>query len=193
MRALLRSWRPAESVLLIPLPQLDSAVGDLRSRHDPSAAAGVPPHITLVYPFLPPGRLRAAELRALQEVFAERTPLTFDLVGVCGFPGVVYLAPDPAEPLVELVKAVWARFPEAPPYGGVFPQIVPHLTVAISAPDSDLDPVVAAAAAALPIRCVAEEAWLMVRRARWQLSARFRLGIAPGKARVAALAGAEWT
>ena len=200
LRALVRSWRPTESVLLMPLLEVESAVGELRSRHDPSAAVGVPPHITVVYPFLPPHRLHAAELRELAEVIAEHGPLSFDLVGVCGFPGVVYLAPEPAQPLVDLVKSVSARFPEAPPYGGAFPEIVPHLTVAMTGraeapatPHHELVSMVDAAAAQLPIRCVADEVWLMVRRVRWQLRARFQLGSADRRTDVPAWAGIEWT
>jgi hypothetical protein len=42
-----------ESVVLVPAIDAGRLVTDLRIRHDPSAAKGVPPHLTLMYPFIP--------------------------------------------------------------------------------------------------------------------------------------------
>lgn len=58
------------------------------------------------------------------------SPFEFSLVEPCCFPGVLYLAPDPGSPFVELIEAVLDRFPEAELYGGEFKDILPHLTVA---------------------------------------------------------------
>ncbi|HKW69639.1 MAG TPA: 2'-5' RNA ligase family protein [Candidatus Dormibacteraeota bacterium] len=41
-------------------------MGEFRQRHDPSARAGVPPHITLMYPFLEPDRLSSEALTELE-------------------------------------------------------------------------------------------------------------------------------
>ena len=46
------------------------------------------------------------------------------------FPGVVWLDPVPAQPFLRLTQAIWAAFPDHPPYGGAFGRVVPHLTVA---------------------------------------------------------------
>ncbi len=43
---------------------------------------------------------------------------------------VLWLAPKPAEPFRLLTAAVWAAFPDYPPYGGAFDGSIPHLTVA---------------------------------------------------------------
>ena len=42
---------------------------------------------------------------------------------------VLWLAPEPHQPFRDLTSAVWRAFPEYPPYGGVFAEVVPHLTV----------------------------------------------------------------
>ena len=42
-----------ESALVILVPEAEPVVGRLRQRYDPSAAVGMPAHITLNYPFLP--------------------------------------------------------------------------------------------------------------------------------------------
>ena len=44
-----------ESALLVAVPAAEPAVAAHRSRLDTSAAVGVPAHITVLYPFLPPG------------------------------------------------------------------------------------------------------------------------------------------
>src|SRR6266704_7013965 len=41
-----------------------------------------------------------------------------------------YLAPQPAQPLRALTAAVTETWPQTPPYGGMFDEVVPHLTVA---------------------------------------------------------------
>ena len=36
------------------------------------------------------------------------------------FPGVLYLEPTPAEPLLALTQRIGTHFPDFPPYGGAF-------------------------------------------------------------------------
>ena len=48
-------------------------------------------------------------------------------------PGVVYLAPEPAGPVLRLTAAVVAQFPDYPPYEGAFDVVIPHLTLVESA------------------------------------------------------------
>lgn len=47
---------------------------------------------------------------------------------------VVWLAPEPDEPFRSLTAAVWQRFPDTPPFRGVFSDVVPHLTVGNESP-----------------------------------------------------------
>ena len=42
-----------ESAPVILVPEAEAIVGRWRQRYDPSAAVGMPAHITLNYPFLP--------------------------------------------------------------------------------------------------------------------------------------------
>jgi len=56
------------------------------------------------------------------------------------WPGVLWLAPEPAEPFAALTRAVSARHPEYPPYGGGHDTLIPHLTVGHhDEPPKDLD------------------------------------------------------
>ena len=120
-----------ESALVILVPEVESLVGSFRDRYDPSASRGVPAHITVSYPFQPASRENPARVHtALRELFRGYSPFEFSLVEHGCFPGVLYLAPDPSSPFVELIEAVLERFPDSKLYGGEFKDIVPHLTVA---------------------------------------------------------------
>jgi hypothetical protein len=60
--------------------------------------------------------------------------------------------PRADDPFRQLTGAVWERFPAAPPYGGAFTEVVPHLTVGDRAPLPALREAAADVAAHLPIR-----------------------------------------
>ena len=66
------------------------------------------------------------------------------------FPGVLYLVPEPADSLRGLTLTIAERWPEAPPYGGLHDDVVPHLTVAC-ADDATLDAVEAELTPRLPL------------------------------------------
>jgi hypothetical protein len=77
--------------------------------------------------------------------------------------------------------AIWERYPETPPYGGKWPDIIPHLSVAWLTDARQLDGVANKFAEAsrerLPIRAIASEVALMdIRSGRWQVRAMFGLG-----------------
>ncbi|GAA0915600.1 2'-5' RNA ligase family protein [Nonomuraea longicatena] len=125
-------YRTGDTALTVRIPAAEPVVGRWRAAHDPSAAYGVPPHVTVLYPFLPPDRVDVDELRRL---FAEHEPFDLRFERTARLPGLLYLAPEPDGPLRELTDAVAARWPEAPPYRNAHPGDVPHLTVATSALD----------------------------------------------------------
>ena len=52
-----------ETALVVLVPEAEAIVGRLRQRYDPSAAVGMPAHITINYPFLP-GEPAAREMCA---------------------------------------------------------------------------------------------------------------------------------
>ncbi|MFD9940677.1 2'-5' RNA ligase family protein [Nonomuraea sp. NPDC059023] len=125
-----------ETALTVTVPAAEQVVGPWRRRYDPSTAYGVPAHVTVLYPFLDAARVDEG---ALRELFAARE--RFDLVfeRLARFPGVVYLAPEPAEPVRKLTEAVVARWPQARPYQGKYGEITPHLTVGQGLDDEGAD------------------------------------------------------
>lgn len=120
----------AASALVVLVPEAEPLVADLRRRFDPSAAEGVPAHVTVLYPFVPPQSVSAADLAALAQLCAGVPAFACRFAEVRRFPATAWLAPEPAAPFVALTHAVMARFPGLAPYGGRHPEIVPHLTVA---------------------------------------------------------------
>ncbi|MFI6498883.1 2'-5' RNA ligase family protein [Nonomuraea typhae] len=166
-------FTPGETALTIHAPVTERVVGSWRERYDPATPYGVPAHVTVLYPFLHADRVDEAELRAL---FAAYEP--FDLVfeRTARFPGLVYLAPEPAEPVKELTEAVVARWPEAPPYQGRYPEVVPHLTIGQGLDDASAA-AVEAGLEGLPVRMRVSGVTLEVFDGeKWRRRARFPFG-----------------
>lgn len=163
--------------IIVPVPEAEGLVGAWRDRYDPSASRGVPAHITLLFPFLAADRVGAEGLAFLDELFATTAPVQASLVEVRAFPGVLYLAPEPATWFVSLTHALSARFGLLP-YGGVHEQVVPHLTIVQGGEAAVMAEIAAQAAPCLPIEFAAREAWLMEQRDRgyWQREATFPIG-----------------
>ncbi len=161
-----RIGRRPVTALIVPVPSLERLI--LRSARD----RGMPPHITLLYPFLPAKAVDSDTVQALAALLARTPAFDFSLARIGRFPGVVYLAPEPSAPFVALTGAVMRRWPEHPAYGGAYEEVVPHLTVAYGdrgPPDL---------AARLPMQARAEEIWLMARAlGRWVRRARFPLPV----------------
>ena len=135
----------------------------------------MPPHITALFPFAPVDAVDPALEAAVGEVAAGFAPFDFRLADIGSFPTVLYLAPEPAEPFHELTHALWSRWPQFPPYGGAYDEVIPHLTVATGqrAPD-----VSKRLRRLLPLEARATELWLLTQapESRWALRRRFPLG-----------------
>jgi hypothetical protein len=139
-----------ESALVVLVPEAEPLVGPYRERFDNSAAAGLGAHITLLYPFVEPEAIGESTLDALTDCFAGFAPVAFRLTAIRRFPDeTLYLAPDPDEPFHKLTLAIWQRFPDRPPYGGAYPDIVPHLSVGRFSDPEEMNRVAGELAAAL--------------------------------------------
>jgi 2'-5' RNA ligase superfamily len=60
--------KPTQTALIVPVPQADDAVGRFRMSLDRAAAWGVPAHVTVLYPFLPPVRINDEVVAAVGEI-----------------------------------------------------------------------------------------------------------------------------
>jgi 2'-5' RNA ligase len=170
-----------ESALVVLVPEAEAVAKPFRDRYDPSAAAGMPAHITLLYPFKAPDEVDDITLGKLRDCFARLEPTRFSLGAIRRFPEVVYLAPEPDDPFRQLTLAIWKLFPETPPYGGKWPDIIPHLSIAWRADEAQLsateDDFAKASRGKLPIPAVASEVALMDNRSgHWEVRTMFGLG-----------------
>ena len=152
-----------ESVLLITVPAAGPAVAGHRSRLDSSAALGVPAHLTVLFPFLPPGEIGADARATLTRLFASVPAFRFTLDRTRWFPGepVLWLGPSDPAPFATLTDLVFASFPSCPPYGGRFAEVIPHLTVGEGVPLAELTAAEEAVRPHLPIVAEAAEVTLM--------------------------------
>lgn len=113
--------------VLIRVPQASPLLDTWRQQLDPSAAVGVPPHITLLYPAIEPSAITVEGLEALARASVE-FPLTFRTVET--FERTIWIKPTPTTSLQQLENKLKALFPMTAPYGGQYPHSPPHLTVA---------------------------------------------------------------
>src|ERR1700749_451732 len=106
-----------ETALLVPVPAAEPAVGQHRARLDEAARDGVPAHITVLYPFLPPSGISEPLLASLGRLFAgfAAFEFTLDRVGWFG-EEVVWLGPHDPAPFKALIRAAVAAFPGYPSY-----------------------------------------------------------------------------
>ena len=148
---------PSQTGLIVPVPEAEPVVGHHRAALDPIAAWNIPAHITVLYPFLPPARIDGEVLAVLRGLFGARPRFEAALSRVAWFGAeVVWLAPEPEHPFRDLTQAVFDRFPETPPYGGAFADVVPHLTVGDRAAPTALRTAADDIAPWLPIRTLVD-------------------------------------
>lgn len=116
--------------LVIVIAEAETRFGPMRRKYDRQANFGVPAHVTVLFPFMPPELVDAEVRRRLKHLFKRHSPFVCQLTRVERFPATTYLAPASAAPFVELTRAVVREFPQYPPYGGAHPGDIPHLTIA---------------------------------------------------------------
>lgn len=171
-----------ETAVLVLVPEAEPAVREHRAHLDMAASWGVPAHLSVVYPFVTPTEVDDGVLARLARALG--TVPAFD----CAFPrtdwfgdDVLWLAPDPAEPFRELIRAVVAAFPAHLPYGGLYADPVPHLTVGELRLGSAAELAAAerAVRAQLPIDARVDQVVLLAGRREagsWRQVATFELG-----------------
>ncbi|MFJ9809057.1 2'-5' RNA ligase family protein [Streptomyces sp. NPDC101158] len=171
------AFRTGQTGLIVRIPEAEPSVRGWREQLDPSARAGVPAHVTVLFPFLDESRMDALVHSALAEVLGSHP--AFDLrFERCGrLPGVLCLVPEPDTQLRALTEAIADRWPEAPPYGGRFADVVPHLTIAQGQDDAVLEEIEADLADGLPFTSHVASVELIVHDGtQWQGRASFPLG-----------------
>lgn len=171
------------SGLIVEVPEAEPAVREPRSRLDGNARLGIPAHITVLFPFVPPADIDDAVLRRLAGIFSAVPAFEHRLVRTNWFDeDVVWLEPEDDAPFRSLTESVHREFPDYPPFGGQFEDVVPHLTIADRCPLKQMQSAEQLVQKHLPIRCVATGVSLMVQRdasRAWTRATSFALGEPP--------------
>jgi hypothetical protein len=154
-----------ETFVTLVLEDADPALSEAhRELYPERIPEQIPLSLTLLYPWIPRDALADADVDGLRAFFAARRPLRFDLARVTEFPGVVvYAAPEPEEELRATMRALWARYPDCPPYGEPGGDPPPHATLGRLQGDHaiTLDAARARVEPLLPVSCDVRAATLM--------------------------------
>ncbi|HET8559843.1 MAG TPA: 2'-5' RNA ligase family protein [Marmoricola sp.] len=167
--------------ILIPVREAETVVRPRAMLVQPEllpADDGSAAHITLLAPFMPVEKIDHGVLSELTDFFSEVTAFGFELTAVTQFPGgTVYLTPEPPDVFRRLTLGLHRLFPEFPPYGGEFDDVVPHLSVPMP-PDEDAARLRTTLRRRLPIHAHATEARLVHITDRMHTLGQFRFGTA---------------
>lgn len=116
-------------MLPVRLPEI---LDQFRRRHDDTARE-IPAHVTLLYPFA--GRADHERLEGrLRQVLGQLPPLDLRLAGLGHFSGedgyVLFVRPEPARQIRQMIGTLSAAFPGYPLYEGKHgPKVTPHITL----------------------------------------------------------------
>ena len=111
--------------LLLITPDAESLVGRWRARHDAAARFGIPAHVTVRTPFLPPEHWRDPALSVLERFL----PIDVTLSHLENRPGALSpIVVEPDDELRELTKAVGLSWPTLPPHKANRPRLLPSPT-----------------------------------------------------------------
>jgi 2'-5' RNA ligase len=159
--------KPTVTGLAVPV-RLPRPLATLRRRWDRAALAGAQPHVTILYPFLPAEALDGDVRRALGAIAAAIAPFEVRFERLRRWDDLVWVEPADPRPFEVLTREVVTRWPAYPPYGGLFDELIVHLTV-VESPTAPLDAVEAATRAALPFSARADrlELWRQDADGRW--------------------------
>jgi len=168
---------PSPDTALIVAVVLPPGLEQLRLLHVPDAASeGIPPHVTLLYPFARPGQLDDGVHLRIASIVASHAAWNMTLAGLGRWPDTLYATVQPDAPVRALQSELAAAFPDLPLYGRTDLRFEPHVTVA-EGPGAR-DPSVATAAAwwELPVVLEVGSVELIVReRGRWRVARSFPL------------------
>jgi 2'-5' RNA ligase superfamily len=167
------------SGLIIEVPEAEPAVRHHREHLDANAPLGIPAHITVLFPFMPPEAIDPPALTRLGQLFAGVSRFRFCLHHTDWFgDDVLWLAPQDPRPFRALTQRVFRAYPAFPPFEGQFDDVVPHLTIGHGHPLNHLRTAEDSVQARLPIEASAAAVTLMTQQSaegHWTKTATFPL------------------
>lgn len=173
----------SRTALIIEAP-VSATLTALREKFAADARFDVPPHLTVLFPFVPAELLDDVVTENLARTFRGMDQFDFSLIRTAWFgEEVLWLAPESPAPFTQLTAAVARAFPAYPPYGGLHDGSVPHATVGDSAGYEELQQAERTIWEELPLSGTASTVTLLVEgsRGRWREERRFPLSLGDDK------------
>ncbi|MET9962263.1 2'-5' RNA ligase family protein [Streptomyces sp. NPDC006326] len=131
---------------------------------------------SVLFPFLDDSRMDGSVQADLADLIGGHRAFNLRFARFGRFPEVLYAVPEPDTQVRRLTEAIVERWPEAPPYGGKFADVLPHLTIAQGVDEDVLGEIEAALLGSLPFTSRVSSVDLMVfDGTKWQEGASFRL------------------
>ena len=123
-RARVPDGTAGETYLVVRVSEADAAVRAI------FGGDALPAHVTALGPFMPLDAMTSDDAAAIGDVVAAAMPWTVNFAELRSFEdGTLWLAPDDDRPFRSLTTELAALFPGYPPYGGIFTDVIPHLTL----------------------------------------------------------------
>ena len=124
-----------ETAVVVAFPALSPVVDGWRERTcaDDRPSIGIPPHVTLLHPFVPAEAVDDGSPRGARATVRRYRAVRSHVSRVASLAGMAYLAPEPPEPFSRLTAAIVERWPDYPPYEGIHETVIPHLTASARA------------------------------------------------------------
>lgn len=117
------------TVIQVPVPALEPIAQRL-------GLTLVYPHITMLGPFVDRSDVDQNFVSSIREIVMPIHAFGFEFSAVGRFgDGLTYPAPDPVEPFIRITEMLFAAFPQCPPYGGAFDEVVPHASIGEALPE----------------------------------------------------------
>lgn len=142
--------------LLLVTPAAEPLVGRWRAEHDWAARHGIPAHVTIRLPFLPPEQWRDPSIALLLEGLL---PVDVTLSRLEDRPGALVILAEPDDQLRAMTEAVSAQWPELAPHKGNRPDVAYHVTVVRAEDRAVRAAALDSIAPQLPLRVVGSEVW----------------------------------
>ncbi len=117
------------AIVIFPPHEVQAVATPIKRQYALDSLIRVPPHVTLMFPFVPYEQLDEAA-HTIQSICSNIAPFDITLSGYSQFPGVIFMQPANPEPIKAVFRRIYDAFPLYPPYGGTFGNdLHPHLTV----------------------------------------------------------------